>query len=266
MPCLIEAFKEMRQRSLIAKRACYCPDCGRAKVEEAARKWQRKGKLAGGFVHFGEWGPTDSEDDVRMPLFFGTITDGRAVCGGSDCVAVGKIVAECLFDEGIAYVWDRTPESPIFVVADDMLSGLPAGSHDHEIPFDEPNIPESAFEELDGNPVRLLNLAAARRLGVDFPQRRDEPRRPRVGDRVTLGFLVWDAVPAHVRETCGDWVNNVQLEPMSVEVTQILRTSPECVYRGELLSVPLFFGPDVLRVGSPVTFTTDMIYPAQGAR
>jgi hypothetical protein len=81
-----------------------------------------------------------------------------------------------------------------------------------------------------------------------------------------LGFLVCDAIDPRAREEYGDLVTRIQLESMSVEVRRILRTSPECVYRGELLDSPLLIDPDKLRIGSPVTFTVDMIYPAEGAR
>jgi len=42
MPCLIETFKKMRRRGLIAKRKCYCENCGRAMILQAAQRLRTK--------------------------------------------------------------------------------------------------------------------------------------------------------------------------------------------------------------------------------
>jgi hypothetical protein len=49
-----------------------------------------------------------------------------------------------------------------------------------------------------------------------------------------------------------------------IKVTRIMGIHPHQVFRGELVSVPQFIDPAKLRVGAPVTFTADMVYPAQG--
>jgi hypothetical protein len=195
--------------------------------------------------------------------------DTVAYCDAG-CVAVGEVVAACLREQGIRYEWGRVPGDPILVMADQFLSGLPGGGHHHEIPlaedhraFRSPPLPERAFDTVGENPVRLLNLAKVRRLNGDPPYPRGPVRRPRVGDRVKLGFLVWDAVDPLAREEGGDLVDRVQIENMWVEVTSVARQSPDVVYRGELLSVPLFIDPARLRIGSPVDFTADQVYPAE---
>jgi hypothetical protein len=51
---------------------------------------------------------------------------------------------------------------------------------------------------------------------------------------------------------------------MWIEVTSILGEPPQqWAYRGELLSVPLLLDPAKVRVGSPVNFTADQIYPIE---
>ena len=90
------------------------------------------------------------------------------------------------------------------------------------------------------------------------------PRRePRVGDHVKLGFLVRDAVGPLARGESADIADRVQLEAMWVGVTSVVRTSPEPVYRGELLNVPVFLDPGKVRIGSRVDFTADHVYPAE---
>jgi hypothetical protein len=83
--------------------------------------------------------------------------------------------------------------------------------------------------------------------------------RVRNGDKVKLSFLVRDAVSPEVREELGDMVDRVELESMRTEVTSVMGNYPACVYRGELLDSPLFIDPKVLRIGSPVNFTTDHV-------
>jgi hypothetical protein len=270
MPCLIEAFKEMRRRGLIAKRVCYCEHCGPDKMLEAARQWRKRQKEVRGFVHIGESDAGPTQEEVRVPLVFGSVKGDTVAYREPECIAVGEVVADCLKEQGIRYEWDEVLGSPILVVADNTLAGLPPGDHRHEIPlsdgnraFRSPRLPESVLDRIEGNPVRLLNLATLRRLNLDPPHLRGPLGRPRVGDHVKLGFLVGDAVAPQARKECGDMIDRLQLEVMWVEVTSVVKRSPECVYRGELVNVPFFIDPAKLRVGSPVDFTAEHVYPVE---
>jgi hypothetical protein len=50
---------------------------------------------------------------------------------------------------------------------------------------------------------------------------------------------------------------------MFVEVTGIRGYHPHQVFRGELVNVPEFIDPAVLRLGSPVEFTAGHVYPGE---
>jgi hypothetical protein len=271
MPSLTKAFNQMRRRGLIATRECYCERCGEESVLDAAQRWRDKQREVRGFVYVGEWGPFQTEEEVRVPLVFGLVTGDTVTHNDPGCVPVGEVVAECLRGQGIRYEWDEVPGSPILVNVDERLSGVPLGGHRHnEIPLDEnhrvfrsPRLPDSAFDRIEGNPVRLLNLATLRRLNADPPHLRGPRPEPRVGDHVKLGFLVRDTVAPAARKEVGDMMGRLQLEAMWVEVTSVVRTSPEPVYRGELVNVPVFLDPGKVRLGSPVDFTSDHVYPVE---
>jgi len=271
MPSLTKAFKQMRRRGLIAKRECYCEHCSEEMMLEAAQQWSAKHKEVFGFVHFGEWDTAPTLEQVRIPLVFGSLTEWQVMDSGPDSLAIGEIVAECLKDQGIRYEWDKEPGNPILVKMEPSLAGVPIGRHHHaEIPLGDnyralrtPRLPESSFDRMEGNPVRLLNLATLRRLNIDVPYLRGPMVTPRVGDHVKLGFLVADAVAPQAREEMGDLMDRLQLESMWVEVTSIAGKYPQCVYRGELLNAPHFIDPEHLRIGSPVTFTAEQVYPAE---
>jgi hypothetical protein len=111
--------------------------------------------------------------------------------------------------------------------------------------------------------VRLLNVARAGRVYPNEPRLHGRVPRPKAGDHVKLGFRVRDAVAPEAREEIGEMIDWIQLERMWVEVTAVLGKHPQCIYRGELVNVPLFIDPAKLRIGSPVHFTPDQIYPVQ---
>jgi hypothetical protein len=272
MPSLIKAFKQMRRRGLIAKRECYCQHCSEEMMLEAAKRWSAKQKEVFGFVHLGEWDSAPTLEQVRIPLVFGSLTEWQVLDSGPDSLAVGEIVAECLNDQGIRYEWKKVPGTPILLKMEPSLAGVPGAGHHHRdaIPLGDnyravrtPRLPESSFDRMEGNPVRLLNLATLRRLNVDVPYLHGPVQNPCVGDHVKLGFLVADAIAPHAREQLGDLVDRMQLEAMWVEVTSIAGKDPHCVYRGELLNVPHFIDSEHLRIGSPVTFTAEQVYPAE---
>jgi hypothetical protein len=267
MASLIKAFEQMRLRGLIAKLECLCECCGQEKIQGLARQWRDEDRGPRGFVHVGEWRPA-SVAEARVPLVFGTADGDTPSYRGRDCLAVGKIVAACLDEQNIPYAWDRKPGSPIFLPADGSVSGIPTGgqhvievSEDHRA-FRAPAYPESAFDGIAGNPVRLLNVAKLRGLKVKAPHLNGPRRRPRVGDEVKLGFLVRDALAPEALKEMGEMAHSVQIEAMWVEVTSIRGHYPECVYRGELVNVPVLLDPAKVRVGSPVNFTDDQVYPA----
>jgi hypothetical protein len=270
MSSLIEEFKEMRRRGLIAKREVYCEHCSPGMMLKAAHRGRDKHRDIRGFVHLGEWEPVTNLTDARVPVVFGSVTGDAVAYNEAECIAIGEVVADCLKEEGIPYEWDEVLGSPILVKVDHSISGLPSAGHQHESPLGEdhsafrsPRLPDSVFDKIGENPVRLLNLAKLRRVKLDAPHQRGRVLRPRVGDSVKLGFLVWDAVAPQAREECGDMIDRLQLEAMWVEVTSILKKSPECVYRGELVNRPFFIDPAKLRIGSPVEFTAEHVYPVE---
>jgi hypothetical protein len=270
MLSLVDAFKEMRRRGLIAKRVCYCEQCSPDMMQKEVQRWREKDRDARGFVHFGEWEPVTHLKDARVPLVFGSVTGDTVAYHEPECIAVGEVVANCLKEEGIRYEWDEVLGNPILVKVDHSISGLPPASHPHEIPLGEdhsafrsPRLPDSVFDRMEGNPVRLLNLGKLRGLKIDYPLARGRLVRPAVSDNVKLGFLVSDAVAPQAREECGGMIDRLQLEAMWVEVTSIVKKSPECVYRGELDNRPVFIEPAKLRIGSPVEFTAEHVYPVE---
>jgi hypothetical protein len=265
-----KAFEQMRRCGLIAEAECYCKDCAsQVLLRDAQHGDEEPGDFAG-FVHVSEREPVVSPHDLRIPLVFGAITDGQLVYRGRGCLAVGDIVAKCLKDQGIGYEWDRVPGHPILVKPDHSLPGL-SGQGDHRMITSRsdiqtvaaPVIPATAFDQLEGNPVRLVNVAKVRRLKLAAALTPGRVKRPRVGGTVRLGFVVRDAIAPEALQVLGDLVHRLQVESMSVEVTGVLGQYPECVYRGELLDEPEFIDPDELGEGSPVTFTPDHVYPAQ---
>lgn len=269
MPSLTKAFKQMRHMGLIAKLECYCEHCGQQKVSEAAQQRRAKQKAVAGFVYVGEVDPPVPMERLRIPLVFGSVDGKRIAYCDRGCLAVGEIVSECLQGEGIQYEWDRTPGSPILVKVDQWLWGIPPATHHHDgvqvsennSVFRNPHLPDALFDKIEGNPIRLLNVATVRRLNMDLPECRGSSWRPRVRDHVKLGFLVWDAIAPRALTKYGDNVRRMQLECMWVEVTGAMGKYPECVYRGELLNIPVFIDPATLRIGSPVNFTPEHMYP-----
>jgi hypothetical protein len=270
MPSLTEAFRRMRDRGLVAVRNCYCEQCAEYMIPRAARRPFALSDEPRGFVHVGEWESSDGKS-AAVPLHFGTVTGDQLDRLDPAALAVGRVVAACLDDEGIRYDWDRTPGSPILVAADASLSGLPAAAHhhapiliddDHRL-FRSPTLPDAAFEGFGGNRVEILNLATVRRLGLDLELSRGAVPRPRVGETVKLGFRVRGSLAPDVREEMGALADRIQTEAMWVEVTSIDGYHPRQVFRGELMNVPTFIDPAVLRIGSPVEFTAEHIYPRE---
>jgi hypothetical protein len=265
MPCLITAFEQMRNRGLVAECESFCLHCGPVQILLASQRFGATAGVARGFAYVDAFDPPGSPDGYRVPIVFGTVADDRVTQDDPAGLAVGEVVGECLSDEGIRYTWDRVPGSPILILAEESVTGIPASDH-HETAladglslFRSLPIPEDAFDRIDGTPVRLLNLVRMRRLGVGFRYLQGRPKRPRVGDYVKLGFAVQDA---KAPELLGDRVDRLKNESMWVEVTRIGGTHPNQVFRGELMNVPQLIDPAKLRVGSPVTFRAEHVYPA----
>jgi hypothetical protein len=270
MPSLYEAFKHMRRKGLAARMARYCEDCARKLLPPVARRLrERKGKVLG-FAHLREWDELSSPEEFRVPIAFGTLAGDRLIYRHPGCLAVGDLVAACLDRAGIDFEWDRRPGSAILAVRDGSLPEVPAGGGHQPVLSDEGHetfrsaaVPDGALDRLGGNPVRVVNLEAVRRLGLDLPCL-DGPRpSPEVGDDVKLGFHVRDAVAHLACRALGGLIDRMQLEAMWVEVTGASGTGPVQSFRGELLNVPRFIDPARLRIGSPVEFTAEHVYPAE---
>ena len=100
MPCLIETFKQMRRSGLIAKRKCYCENCGREMMLQAAQQLRTKQRDIRGLAPVGEWEIRPFLDQLRVPLVFSSVT-GDAVCyRDPGCQEVGEFDSECLKDQG----------------------------------------------------------------------------------------------------------------------------------------------------------------------
>jgi hypothetical protein len=238
-------------------------------VREAAHRWRQKDREPVGFVHVGEWKPQPSADELRIPLIFGSMTDEGVAQGDPGSRDVGEVVADCLERQGIRYAWDGAP-GRLVILADRTLSGIPLPSGHHAVELDDGlrallsrGYPDRAFESVADNPVRLLNVTELRRLNVPAPHLLGPRRCPGVGDRVKLGFLVRDALDPEALRELGEQARRLQIEAMWVEVTNVRGRHPNSFYRGELLDEPLFLDPARVRVGSPVEFTADHVYPAE---
>jgi hypothetical protein len=120
------------------------------------------------------------------------------------------------------------------------------GDHHETIELDEHhqvrrsgNLPQGAFEMIEGTPVKLENLARMRNLNVLPPHLQGRQKRPRRDDRVKLGFVVEDAIAPKVLKEFSEIRCPVQTENMWVEVTSIRGMYPNNVFRGELMNKPL---------------------------
>jgi hypothetical protein len=240
-------------------------------VLEAAQRWRQKKKAIHGFVHVGLIVRPEPLEQLRLPLVFGSVVDDRIAYDGPACQEFGKLVARCLQDHDIRFEWDRDSGNLIWVLADETLVGLtPADEHrvysdkEYEVLRHKP-IPDNALDKHAGNPVRLLNVVKARRLKPAYPRLQGRMRLVRIGDKIKLGFVVRDAIAPAAREEFQELADQMQFENMWVEVTSVRGQYPQCQYCGELVSVPVFIDPAQLRIGSPVNFSPDNIYPAQSA-
>ena len=265
MPSLVEAFKLMNNRGLVASCLCYCEQCGQEKMLQAAYQCRAKHMNFSGFAHLGEWNEQSTIEGLRIPVRFGTVDGETLHYDDPDCLAIGEIVSECLNECGIQHEWDRVPGSPVLVQADETLTEIPMGDHHEPIELDEDHrgyrarkIPSEAYDAIEGNPIKLQNLAKMRDLGLLPPHLQGRQKRPRRGDRVKLGFLVEGAVAPSVPREVSDLV---QTESMWVEVTSIRGTYPNNLFHGELQNKPVVIDPAKLRRGSPISFTQDNVYP-----
>jgi len=270
MSSLFEAFEQMRNRGLIARCEPYCEHHSQEMISKTIEDWRKKNKDIRGFVHLGEVEGSDLLKEVQIPVFFGAVTDETNSFEGPETTEVGEVVAECLKEQGISFEWDRVPGNPILVQVDESIAGIPV-SHGHNVieldenhrAFKNPEFPKTAYDKVDGNPTRLLNLAKLREFDAVPPHLQGRQKRPRVGDNVKLGFLVEDAIAPAVQKEFGQICNRVQNESMWVEVTSIRGMYPQNLFRGELMNVPVSIDPAKLRIGSPVNFTFDNVYPVE---
>lgn len=266
MPHLIHAFDQMAREGLIAHPQCCCEGCGRLKAMEKARQRRNQDKPIRGYVFVGEFGRGSAT--CRIPLHFGW-TDGYKVDSQHvEAMAAGRIVMTCLDEHGVRYEWGGRPDAPIFVKAENDLEGIPEPGHQHLLldtmnkeVFIVPAFSDAVFEPFEGNPVRLLNLAHLRERKLDAPPLRGPLWRPRVNDRVQLGFHVWDAVTLKESPELDGLARLIQVESLWVDISSCQDYSGRRLYVGELATDPLFIDPARLRVGSLVLFTPNQVFP-----
>ena len=267
MSSIIEAFQQMRRRGLIAKEECICECCSQEILQKSIRRWREKRREIRGFVHVGESKTPKSREEARVPLRFGWIHGEHLDYRDPACVRVGEIVAECLKHQNIHYEWTRVPGDPILIPIDVLASALPPlVTDDGYKAFHGPEYPDSVFDSISDNPIRLLNVAKVRRLKICPPQLKGIMKRPRIGKRVKLAFSVRDAVAPWPHQEFDDVVEKINLESMWVEVTSVMGDYPNFVYCGELMNAPLFIDPAKLRIGSPVHFTPEHVCPVQSSK
>src|SRR5262245_44083243 len=100
MPCLIETFKEMRRSGLIAKRKCYCKNCGRQMILHVAQRLRTKQRDVRGLIPIGEWEIRPFLDQLRVPLVFSSVTGDAVYYRDPGCQEAGEFDSECLNDRG----------------------------------------------------------------------------------------------------------------------------------------------------------------------
>lgn len=270
MSNLVKAFDSMNRRGLFAYCQCYCDLCSQTQFAEALQQYFGKGVDVRGIVHLGTNNAPAHQKDFRIPILFGSLVDGKLVYDDPNDFSIGESIARCLQQEGIRYEWNKVPGSPIFVKVTNQLTGVPANDQhskitlpDGNLVFRAPQYPDEALDSIKGNPLKLVNLATLRRLKVDAPCLQGSRMLPRVGDKVKLGFFVQGSVAPLARQECGDLVDRIHVESMRVEVMDVVGEAPRCIYHGELLDVPIFIDPAKLRIGSPVNFTPEHVYPVK---
>jgi hypothetical protein len=111
----------MVREGLIARPTCFCELCGSQELLKEAKRWRQQDRPVKGYVHVGEFDPSEDLDDIRIPIVFGW-TDGMTLqLTGPECGKVGRIVASCLEQHRIPYEWDGCPGKPILINLDDIL-------------------------------------------------------------------------------------------------------------------------------------------------
>jgi DNA-binding transcriptional ArsR family regulator len=121
---LMQAFRAMRERGLIAKRNFCCSwTCGVEAMYELAEQRLEKGKEAAGYV-FYDW--EDNEHRRWGNFFFITfgVFDWTEAENGISEVEVGNIVCECLRDQAIYCDWSGNPEDTIRVSTSSIRRAL----------------------------------------------------------------------------------------------------------------------------------------------
>ena len=273
MASLTKAFEHMDQRGLIAIQERFCDQCASWIFGELATKLELEKSMQIGYVYVGARQSKSIGDTFEIPLPFGIIEGNEIYIRQAGSLPIGDVICECLEEEGIDFKWDRNPTSQILVKANSDLEGIPElTNHYHDDDDDEdiddqpqiyahPELPDHFYDRVGSNPVRLLNIARAQRNGIALPLIHGPLVRPRRGDIIKLGFHAGDAPAPRAFEVLGDFAHKYRIESMWVEVTKLVGPVTCRKYRGELTNAPVFIDPAKLRVGSPVVFTSQHIYP-----
>jgi hypothetical protein len=262
MPDLVKAFKSMCNHGLVAVCEYLCEGCASTAIAGRVRSHVRDKKRIRGFVHIGGSETCLVGGDTHIKLLFGTTASNNKYSRAS--VSVGRVIAQCLAKENIAYNWDHVPGSPIYVNVEPSLEGISENLHGHDAygglaVRSGAEVPDSAWDLVSNNPVRISNCETIQRLGVGGPSTRKVSGPPSLAKEVKIGFCIQDATHPEAAKEIGPSVH-LQTELMWVEVTNIQTTDSGPMYRGELTNAPVLIDPTVLRIGSPITFTEAHVY------
>jgi hypothetical protein len=269
MKSVTKAFAKMRAQKLIAQQVVLCGCCASKLIREAEQIVRQHGAQVDGFVYFGEC-KASIGDEVFLPLVFGLFDEDNQISHTVDRLGIGEIIAACLDEEGIEYRWNRVIGEPILVIPDQSLEGAPQQATIETNRYRDdvdltpvPELPEDVFDQVGGNPVGLLNVTKVRQNRINMSTLLGTLRQPRVGSVVKLGFCVTDALSPVIAEQMGQRAQLIQLENMHVEVTSIIGEKKDRTYKGELIDDPEAIDLTKLRIGSPIEFRPDHVFPSQ---
>jgi hypothetical protein len=112
-------------------------------------------------------------------------------------------------------------------------------------------------------PEDLLDMAHVRgEASLDLTSLAERIQHLRVGDRVKPCFLVNDKKARRLPKEMRHLARRCEAEAMLVKSIRVGGDWPDVTFRGELLNMPVPFGPRELRLGSEVRFTPVYIHSA----
>jgi len=290
MSSLLEAFQALSRRGIIALcDECYHRDSVRDVLFAEAERWSRNNRKVRGFAYLHERDLSLPEREFCLAILFGFFGADRLFYHDPDSVRLGKWITRCLERQLIPYEWNGQPTGCIVIPGDGSIAGVPSNFQKSTGPFlssnrtlldsifdeqqidDEvstlrctgfPDLSECVFDSFAGNPVRLLNVARVRRIGVGRWKWRRPTQTPRVDDLVKLSFLVSDAPAPEVLVAIANATAAVKMpttEGMWVKVRSVQPSDMQPIYRGELRHEPMFIDSSKLRIDSTVYFTAEHV-------